>query len=49
MTERGRGSNCKHRAERKDMIRLANEITRQEENIDIRGKIGWFKNGLEGM
>ncbi len=35
MTERERGSNCKNRAERREMIRFANEITRQEENIDI--------------
>jgi len=34
MTKRGRGSNCKKRAERREMIRLANEITREEENID---------------
>jgi len=33
MTERGGGgSNCKNRSERREMIRFANEITREEEN-----------------
>ncbi len=34
MKERGRGFNCKNRAELREMIRFTNEITRQEENID---------------
>jgi len=34
MKERERGSNCKKRAKRREMISFANEITRQEENID---------------
>ncbi len=34
MKERERGSNCKNRAKQREMIRFANEITREEENID---------------
>jgi len=34
MKERERGSNCINRSEDREMIRLANEITREEENID---------------
>ncbi|GEM_PF-2093563 len=41
--ERGRSSNCKNRVKRREMIRLANEIPREEENIDSYGKLDGLK------
>jgi|GEM_PF-3206427 len=45
ITERGRGSNCRNRAERREMIRFANEITREEDEKPKVRIYNVLKNG----